>query len=222
MSADQLTLFAGDSRASRSVTPGSGAAQKMTAISGQKCSALSSAPDPLGSLVRTLLESSAWNSTRCYLTWKPAATPANRLLFRLVPSMPRTDETESGFFATATATANQLAPSMMKHKGCRQILWGTPRAADGMSHPMRDPKAIGNPRGRLEDQVAMLPTPTACMHKGSSPASLTRKSGRSRENDRLDHKMQALEGSGCLNPQWVEWLQGFPVGWTDLSNSGTQ
>lgn len=31
------------------------------------------------------------------------------------------------------------------------------------------------------------PTPTKCMQKGSSEASLTRKNGRSRENDRLDH-----------------------------------
>ena len=27
---------------------------------------------------------------------------------------------------------------------------------------------------------------------------------------------------GSLNPQWVEWLMGFPEGWTDLSNSETQ
>jgi hypothetical protein len=27
--------------------------------------------------------------------------------------------------------------------------------------------------------------------------------------------------SGALNPQWVEWLMGFPDGWTDLSASET-
>jgi hypothetical protein len=26
---------------------------------------------------------------------------------------------------------------------------------------------------------------------------------------------------GCLNPMWVEWLMGFPPGWTDLGASGT-
>lgn len=26
---------------------------------------------------------------------------------------------------------------------------------------------------------------------------------------------------GPLNPTWVEWLMGFPTGWTDLSASGT-
>jgi hypothetical protein len=25
------------------------------------------------------------------------------------------------------------------------------------------------------------------------------------------------QDTGLLNPAWVEWLQGFPAGWTDLS-----
>jgi hypothetical protein len=29
------------------------------------------------------------------------------------------------------------------------------------------------------------------------------------------------EGSGSLNPTWVEWLMGFPLGWTDLEPSET-
>ena len=27
---------------------------------------------------------------------------------------------------------------------------------------------------------------------------------------------------GKLNPTWVEWLMGFPAGWTDLKDSETQ
>jgi hypothetical protein len=27
--------------------------------------------------------------------------------------------------------------------------------------------------------------------------------------------------SGQLNPEWVEWLMGFPPGWTDLEDSAT-
>ena len=29
-------------------------------------------------------------------------------------------------------------------------------------------------------------------------------------------------GVGKLNPTWVEWLMGFPIGWTDLGASETQ
>jgi hypothetical protein len=28
--------------------------------------------------------------------------------------------------------------------------------------------------------------------------------------------MSVSETSGALNPTWVEWLMGFPLGWTDL------
>jgi hypothetical protein len=55
----------------------------------------------------------------------------------------------------------------------------------------------------------------ASMSKGSSPAALTRKSGADRSNDRLDHAVMASDG-GHLNPEWVEWLMGWPIGWTDL------
>ncbi len=64
------------------------------------------------------------------------------------------------------------------------------------------------------------PTPVASMSKGSSPAALTRKSGADRSNDRLDHAVMALDG-GHLNPEWVEWLMGWPIGWTDLKPLAT-
>lgn len=59
------------------------------------------------------------------------------------------------------------------------------------------------------------PTPVASMAKGSSPAALIRRSGADRSNDRLDHAVMALDG-GHLNPEWAEWLMGWPIGWTDL------
>jgi len=52
--------------------------------------------------------------------------------------------------------------------------------------------------------------------QGQQPCVLTRKNGKDRSNDRRDHALQASEGSGALNPPWVEWLMGFPTGHTDL------
>jgi DNA (cytosine-5)-methyltransferase 1 len=43
--------------------------------------------------------------------------------------------------------------------------------------------------------------------------------------DTLDVAVQWTDNQsktgGQLNPQWVEWLMGFPVGHTDLNNSET-
>ena len=100
---EQLTLFPADSHASRLAVPGSEEAARTTVTSGRRCLELSTRSDPVGSLVKMLLGSSIWRSTRCYLTWKVSATPARRLLYRLVPSTPRTDATALRLWATPTA-----------------------------------------------------------------------------------------------------------------------
>lgn len=66
------------------------------------------------------------------------------------------------------------------------------------------------------------PTPTVSMHKGSSANAMTRSTGKSRENDRLDYATeQGVIANGRLNPQWVEWLMGFPSEWTVSKPSAT-
>lgn len=60
------------------------------------------------------------------------------------------------------------------------------------------------------------PTPTAVMHKGWSAGH-----NRADSSDRLDYvvERQAQQNfqRGRLNPTWVEWLIGWPIGWTELS-----
>ena len=86
--------------------------------------------------------------------------------------------------------------------------WGSMRDGECLEHTT--PTLPTSDRGS-----GFWPTPVASMAKGSSPASLTRKNGRDRSKDRLDHAIMASDG-GPLNPQWVEWLMGWPIGWTDL------
>jgi hypothetical protein len=64
--------------------------------------------------------------------------------------------------------------------------------------------------------LSRFPTPTVSMRKGSSIGALTRKDGRSRANDRLDYRVEGAGLTGRLNPMWVEWLMGWPIGWTAL------
>jgi len=56
---------------------------------------------------------------------------------------------------------------------------------------------------------AMWPTPAATDHKGSSRPG-------QRRGQLTDPNMGAIKDGGQLNPTWVEWLMGFPLGWTDL------
>lgn len=61
-----------------------------------------------------------------------------------------------------------------------------------------------------------FPTPSVAMAKGSSKKSLTRKDGRSRLRNRLDYWVERDGKRGRLNPIFVEWVMGWPSGWTDL------
>lgn len=92
------------------------------------------------------------------------------------------------------------------------VKWPTPKANDAEKRGNFD---TTNPRNGLSAAVKKIPTPTASMFKGSSEASLTRRDGQDRTFDRLDHFVMAQDG-GQLNPTWVEWLMGWPLGWTDL------
>jgi len=112
----------------------------------------------------------------------------------------------------------QRQPWALPIAGNASGLWPTPRKS-----MMPNSKAF-IAAGKIDSLVTMVqfwPTPTTCMSKGSSPASLTRKDGRDRSSDRLDHAVMALD-NGKLNPTWVEWLMGFPTAHTDLQPSATQ
>ena len=225
----ELTSFAGDSPVSHFRSPGSNWARKMTAISGQQCLKQSNASDPLGSLEKMLLDSSDWGSTRCYLTWKAQDTRQGRLLFRLSPSMPRTAGTDFGSWPTPRSCSAMAAPFTENTPKAKfpnletvvaQRMWLTPNVMDSL--PPRSEEALRkqyskNRTGRtshstLREQVVypepnkMWPTPVARMWKDCGAPS---------EYKRNEVPLAAQVG-GTLNPTWVEWLMGYPSGWTDL------
>lgn len=205
------TLSAEDSPASRSVLPGSDEAKQMTVTSGRKWSAALTLSGPVGSLARTCLESSTWRSTKCVLTWKVSATPSGRSVYRLVPSMRRTSGNGSGLWPTVTAATGGdgqrpdgfrrlLWPEVQR----REQLWPTPHAncRTGAGHAAQGGKNI-------QTVVAMFPTPNARDHKDSGP---------NVDYEKLAKKSKlAGAAGGSLNPNWVEALMGYPVGWTDIS-----
>ena len=87
--------------------------------------------------------------------------------------------------------------------------WGMWADGDAYELPSSAPAII-------ETEFGFLPTPTVAARKGSSLGALTRKNGRSRKNDRLDYAIEGDGKNGRLNPEWVEWFQGWPIGWTAL------
>ena len=65
------------------------------------------------------------------------------------------------------------------------------------------------------DHRAMLPTPTAHMHKENGyPAEYTRKT---KTIAAIFKQEPTGQDPARVNPQFVEWMMGFPEDWTDIT-----
>ena len=153
----QQTLFAEDTPASRSVSQVDSEGQMIRGISGRKCLELYKASGRDGSLPKMLLDILNSVSTRLPHHWMLKASRSGRLLFQLVPSMPRTDEIGSGFWPTPQAGSNN------------------PAGHNAMSWDFKE---------------------SFCKRAG-------------------------IPMTTRLNPQFIEWLMGYPAGWTELERSAT-
>jgi hypothetical protein len=188
-----------------------------------------------GSFAKYDRDTSKWKTAQCSLlgdsdefleTWPRWGSMRNGASFlRPTPALPIFGN-ESGLWPTPTATlgahGGRVTPRKSREGGTlieavsARSTWPTPRANDAEKRGNFD---LENPRNGLPAAAKKWPTPCASASKGSSPASLTRKSGASRANDRIDHAVMASDG-GQLNPEWVEWLMGWPIGWTGLKPLG--
>lgn len=91
--------------------------------------------------------------------------------------------------------------------------WGMTRSGFVFQHPSS---------ARLTCAIApgwsgeTFPTPSVAMCKGSSARALTRVDGRTRLRNRLDYWVERDGKNGRLNPEFVEWVMGWPIGWTAI------
>jgi hypothetical protein len=165
-------------------------------------------------------------STVCYLTWKVQVTPANRLYFQLAPSTPRIGGTGFSLLPTMTAAEGEHPGRVKMPKKGQQIhlseiirLWPTPKATvieESVEAWDKHRRIPGNKMfgPSLNVAVKMWPTPKASMTDMFTMES-QRLSGTERARMKDSGQPFQAKVSGSLNPMWVEWLMGFPAGWTD-------
>ena len=229
-------------RASPFHLPGSAEAQKMTDISGHTYFPLFKPNDPLGAFSKMFMGMSLWASTRCYLTWNVKPTPSGRSLFQLVPQTLRTDATEFGSSPETwpTPTASQRGSrsedlivnrsTVQRRESGQQRgmdlqtaakMWPTPRACSEMAAENIHNR-VNDKNPNLETVVArtMWPTPQASDNRDQGcmeDPSIQRRIKIGKQIG-LTTAVKETRSSGSLNPQWVEWLMGYPEGWTDLED----
>jgi hypothetical protein len=212
---------------------GSAEAQKMTEISGQRWLPLLKSYNLDGSLAKMCeaLLTSQWASSAAFLTWKASATKPSHLLFQLAPSMPRTDETASGLWRTPDANMGNCGPKSREmyeeslRTGVHAItlndqvkMWPTARSCSAMAAANIENR-VNDKFSNLEREVArsLWPTVRASDWKGARTPEQLKRVGRTASNS-LGDAVRATAPSGSLNPQWVEWLQGYEIGHTDLGH----
>ena len=206
------------------VSPGTKEAQKMTAISGQRWLPLLKSYGLNFSLAKTCeaLLTSPWASSAAFLTWRGSGTKPCHLSFQLAPSMPRTEETGSGLLPTPVAYDATPGGPNNHYKGLgHQAKHGTPRL-------LHTPTAKANQMAPSMNS-GWWPTPTTPTgggersgdRAGTGNLHYMARSGRTVTNS-LGDAVRATEASGSLNPTWVEWLMGFPLGWTACDALETQ
>ena len=188
----QLTLYPVDSPASPFPWLESKKGKTTTVTSGLRCCGLSESCARVASSVRMYLESSRLPPGKWSRIWSAQAITSSCFIMKLRLSEHGTGE--RGFSSSASQ------------------MWPTPRANEYKDTLQSVPQSRQKDPGKfnLTQRVAMklFTTPCAADAQGTHGG----------EN----HRSLRTDVAGQLNPTWVEWLMGFPPGWTDLNASETR
>lgn len=212
-------------------------ASKTRDTCGRGCSSASRLSDLEESSLRTSQGTSRWGCSTSCPTWKAAVTERRGAATRRRLSALRTDASESSSSGWPTPDC-----TMRPHEGnVRLLRKGVEQGMDKAEADAMLGRDIGKPQGKL----AAWPTPRASTG-GADPHS--RKTGKNLQHAvnwptpmTRDHKdgtatydvptnghlgraapRDPTSHPGQLNPNWVEMLMGFPIGWTDCAPSETQ
>jgi DNA (cytosine-5)-methyltransferase 1 len=109
-------------------------------------------------------------------------------------------------------------------RGLDRVLWSL--AEVGYSAEWSDIRAsdVGAPHRRERIWIVAYPAEQRCGPRRAEPTGQSRQpgvtDGREDVSDPNDTTTLLCTDGGQLNPRWVEWLMGYPGGWTDLGDSG--
>jgi hypothetical protein len=101
--------------------------------------------------------------------------------------------------------------------------WPTPTCSDAFTDKLKSSQQQeGSMHSvNLSQAVKMWPTPQASdnRNRGNMSDPSTRRRISIGKQIGLTTAVKDGPGGGSLNPTWVEWLMGWPLGWTDLKPS---
>ena len=136
--------------------------------------------------------------------------------YRLLESLPKSGMTRSGVLYQQPVWVRPIDAN-------ESLSWPTPTARDGKGaagyKQQKRNYADLTYRAQIADGHRTWPTPTHGKLIGGTGGmkQIEAKYLAGEINSEERRAMRAGNG-GSLNPMWVEWLMGFPLGWTDLED----
>ena len=208
----QSPSFPADSLASHSAQPESARDLRIPAIYGRKCAELLPNCGPLTCLGKMLLASSIWGSTKRSLTWQKRDTLFSHSYFRLAASARGMSASE--LLSSRLMFPTPLASDQGTNKEARNLDVFLSEA--GILRKRNKSGAIWSLK--LSTAVFYL-TPAASEGYRSTlkPTAFRNSSPGANLSTQIVLMEKPDADNMALNPDWVEWLMGFPLGWTDLS-----
>jgi len=110
------------------------------------------------------------------------------------------------------ARLGRSKPANLRDQVSNMDKWPTPQSRDYKGSSGRSLKGM---EMDLPTKVKMWPTPVTRDYKDTGTKESMTRALNKRDSPGLALMVGAATG-GQLNPTWVEWLMGWPLGWTDL------
>ena len=235
---EQLTFSLGDFPASPSPWLESKKVKGTIVTYGRRCSGLSESCARVASSVRTYLESSALPPGRWLRIWSVQAITSSCLILKLRLSELGTGDRECFSLRPTPNTMDALPPKSpealkkemtVSRPGRKQpcnlrdwvavqegkSLWPTPRANE-----YKDTLQSVPPSRKKDPGKCNLTQAVAMGLMVATPCARDYRTGQRKRYENPDRAYNLNDQiGGQLNPTWVEWLMGFPPGWTDLNAS---
>ena len=154
--------------------------------------------DPATQSWKTSGDISLWGDSPSLESLPTSGMTRNGVLYQQPVWVRPIDAIASSLWPTPTTQENEH-PGAIWTENNRRV------APNGSTHAMN-----------LADAVRMWPTPQA--NDAKNPYARVREHSQATMLGEAVLKADPTTVGGKLNPMWVEWLMGFPLGWTDLED----
>jgi len=148
-------------------------------------------------------------SEKCLKTWPKSGTMQDGKLYPLRKQAIATKGKDFGLWPTPTLCGNHNLKGLSKTSGDGLVTavknYPTPTNSMVTIQDLEQARFSGG-GGKRPKYGNIFPTPTVNDSK---------KTGSASQKERNSQALNVVV-NGLLNPDWVEWLMGWPIGWSDL------